>query len=362
MNRGNGTIYQRGTTWWLAYWYRGQRRRESAHSARRADAVKLMRRRMGEMGMGRLVGPHAERVTAEDLFGMLRDDYIVNGRRSLKRAEVSLAHLRAFFGLAKALDITTDTLSGYVRARREHGAALATIQNELAALKRAFTLAIRAERLSHRPAFPILHIENARQGFLERADLDAVCAELPDALRPVVRFAYLTGWRKREILGLTWADVDMSAGIVRLDAARSKNKRGRVFPFGAMPELAALLTAQRDATSDVERRTGSIVRAVFHRNGKAITSYDVAWRSACQRAGVPGRLIHDCRRSAVRNLERAGVSRSVAMQLVGILTDSIYKRYAIVAEADLAEGVAKLAKLATEPQRRTILPLKQARG
>lgn len=84
---------------------------------------------------------------------------------------------------------------------------------------------------------------------------------------------------------------------------------------------------------------------VFHRDGEPIKSYNTAWRAACRRAGYPGRLVHDCRRTAVRSLERAGVSRSVAMQLTGHKTEAVYRRYAIVAEADLRDGVAKLAAL-----------------
>jgi len=110
--------------------------------------------------------------------------------------------------------------------------------------------------------------------------------------------------------------------------------------------LAALLKAQRDATSAVERERGAIIEWVFHRNGEPIRSYDVAWRSACERAGVPGRLVHDFRRSAVRNLERAGVSRSVARKITGHKTEAVYNRYAIVAESDLNDAAKKLAALA----------------
>jgi integrase len=73
-----------------------------------------------------------------------------------------------------------------------------------------------------------------------------------------------------------------------------------------------------------------------------------SWRSACKKAGIPGRLLHDLRRGAVRNLERSGVSRSVAMKLTGHKTESVYRRYSIVVEADLREAGEKLAGMTVE--------------
>ena len=118
-----------------------------------------------------------------------------------------------------------------------------------------------------------------------------------------------------------------------------------MFPFSAWPRLAKLLRLQRERTSALEREQGRLIPWVFHRNGKPIRSFHNAWREACKRARVPGRLIHDLRRTAVRNFERAGVSRSAAMKLSGHKTESIYRRYAIVSEADLAEAVGKVAAL-----------------
>ncbi len=66
------------------------------------------------------------------------------------------------------------------------------------------------------------------------------------------------------------------------------------------------------------------------------------WDTACEKAGVPGRILHDFRRTAVRNLERAGISRSVAMKITGHKTESVYRRYAIVSDADLLQASRRL--------------------
>jgi len=201
---------------------------------------------------------------------------------------------------------------------------------------------------------------NARQGFFEAADFEAVVKELPDYLRPVMRFGYLTGWRVRsEVLPLRWSQVDFGAGVVRLEPNTTKNDEGRTFPFDALPELRALLAERRAATTALERERSALIPWVFHHDGQPIQSYDTAWRGAVDRAAheernglkvvvrpqLVGRLVHDLRRTAVRNLERAGVPRSVAMKLTGHKTESVYRRYAIVSETDLREGVAKLAQV-----------------
>jgi integrase len=116
-------------------------------------------------------------------------------------------------------------------------------------------------------------------------------------------------------------------------------------PRNTHPALKALLESQKEKTDTLQQAREMIVPWVFHRSGKAILDYRKAWKNACTRAGVPGRIPHDFRRTAARNLERAGVSRSVAMKLIGHKTESMYQRYAIVSESDLAEGVAKLAAL-----------------
>lgn len=366
--RGLGRLYRRGQIWWIQYCFRGRVYRESSGSEVRADAAKLLRRRHAEMGRGRLVGPDVERTTFEDLAAMLAEDYRVNGRKSLGRQGPVVAHLREFFGRSRAVDITPDRVTAYIRWRLddpERPVRPATVRNELSALGRMFTLAARAGKVAHRPRFPSIEVRNTRTGFFEEHELRAVLTHLPDCLRPFVEFANLTGWRKGEVRWLTWRQVDFAAGTIRLEPGTTKNDDGRTFPFRALPALAELMEKQRERTSALERETGQIIPWVFHRDGQQIGHFHDQWQRACRAAGVAGRLVHDLRRTAVRRLERAGVPRSVAMKLTGHKTESIYRRYAIVSEADLAEGVGKLATLAAgsapTPGPRKVVEFPQAR-
>lgn len=360
---GTGRVFQRGETWWIDYSWRGKRFRESTGSAKKQAATNLLKKRLGEMGTGQLVGPSEERLTFDDLSRMIETDYTVNARRSGARLTASLKRLREFFGMDRALDITTDRVNAYVASRQAAGAKNATIQNELAALKRAFTLARQARRLTVQPYIPHLRVSNTREGFFEASELEAVAKHLPVDLRPLVKFAALTGWRRGEVLGLQWSAVDFEAGVVRLAPGTTKNEEGREFPFSALPPLRALLEEQRQRTRALERKKGIIIPHVFHRAGRPIQEFRKPWAAACKAAGVPDALFHDLRRSAVRNLERAGVPRSVAMKLTGHKTEAVYRRYAIADAAALAEGVAKLARLHAENSAsngRKVVPLEAA--
>jgi integrase len=166
----------------------------------------------------------------------------------------------------------------------------------------------------------------------------------PAYLKPVVQTAYITGWRvPSEILTRQRHHLDLVGGWLRLDPGETKNGQGRNFPL--TPELLGILRAQVDRTHELELATGRIIRWLFHRNGRPIKDFRTVWKAACRTAGTPGRIPHDFRRTAVRNLDRAGVSQSAAMKLTGHLTAEVYRRYAIVDEEMLRESVHKLTIL-----------------
>ena len=359
--RGQGRIHLRGRVWWVQYSFRARVYRESSGSPHRAEALRLLRRRQAEIGRGQLTGPDVEKTTFADLENILVNDYTVNKRKSSGRVETALIHLRAFWGRHRAIEITGDLVTVYILQRQKAGAANATINRELAALKRAFHLAKRARRVELIPDIPLLQEDNTRKGFFEAGDFRAMLAHLPDDLKPVVEVAYVTGWRVRsEILTRQWSHIDFRSGWLRLEPGETKNGKGRMFPL--TPELRAVLERQLAQTRAIERATGQVIPWVFHRAGYPIKGFRRAWMSACKKAGVPGRIPHDLRRSAVRNLERAGVPRSTAMEMVGHQTESVYRRYAINDETMLREGGAKLAVLhqAEREQSPKVLPLNRS--
>jgi integrase len=223
----------------------------------------------------------------------------------------------------------------YIADPVDAGATNASINRELAILKRAFTLAE-----IPRPAFRMLREDNTRQGFFEADQVAAVLAHLPEALRPVIRFAAITGWRvPSEVLSLEWRHVDLRSGEVRLDPGTTKNQQGRTFPL--TDALRTLLTEQK-RLADTLKPSGVICRWVFHRHGKPIRDFRDAWEVACKQAGCPGRLVHDLRRTAVRNPVRVGVPQTVAMKMTGHKTDSEFRRYDIASPGDLRVAAERL--------------------
>ena len=226
--------------------------------------------------------------------------------------------------------------------RLDEKAAHATVRQELAILGRMLNLAVRAGKLANRPPLPLVEVRNTRTGFFTTEQLRAVTAALPEHLRPLVQFASITGWRRAECLGLMWNRVDFGHGQVRLEPGTTKNLAGRMWPFGEHPALASVLMEQYEKTQRLQRERGVVIPWVFHRDGKKITDFRDAWMTACKKAGVPGRLFHDLRRTAVRNLIRAGVSDKIAMALGGWKTRSVLDRYNIVSASDLTDGVKRL--------------------
>lgn len=355
--KGQGTIYKpKGSRfWWIAYMSGGKRRFEGTKSVKKGDAQELLTQRLGDTQRGIVSTAKVGIITLADGLKAHVNDLRLNGKESADQTERRIAlHILRHFATEGAPEggyfhpdrrmstITTADIDAYkVHRRLTQKAEPATVNRELAILRRAFRLAVRSGALATMPYVGLLTEDNARTGFFERAEFDAVLAHMPADLRPPLEFMYQTGWRKSEVLALTVAHVDLQAETVILSPGETKSGKGRTIVL--TPVLAKLLATQLESIVSLKKR-GTICPWVFHRaDGSQIKSLRGAWDTAKVAAGYPDKILHDFRRTAVRNLDRAGVPRSTAMAMVGHETAAIYTRYAIQDEAMLREGAAKQA-------------------
>lgn len=332
--RGLGRIYMRKGKWWVDIQHGNIRIRRSTKTADRDAAKAYLTDLLGDIKTGRF-GQSVNKVTPfNELVELFHGDYVRRGLRSWDRAERAIAHLRPVFGSMPAAAITLRKINAYVSRRMHEGAQAGTIHAEVAALRRMLRLALENGLIPSLPPFPTLSASPAREGFLTPEQVDAVVANLKQPVADLVYALWITGWRRREIQYLKWSDVDMNAGEFRLTEGRSKTREARVFPFAASESLAAIIR-----TRHASRSQSSVY--VFERTpGQPIKDFREAWRLACERAGIPGRVPHDLRRSRARVLSRANVPQSVAMRLLGHKTPNMFLRYDVVATEDLALAVA----------------------
>ena len=339
-----GQLRKRGGVWWIRYYRDGRRHEESARTDKYEEAQRQLKLREGDVAKGIAISARVGRVRFEEAAQDLVTDYTVNGKRTLKdltrRVQVELG---AWFAGRRLATVNTADVRAYVAHRQSQGAANASINLELANLKRMFTLAVQAGKVLQRPYIPMLKEDNVRKGFFEREQFEAVRARLRAPLDAAVTLAYYTGWRMAsEILPLEWHQIDRKAGVLRLDPGTTKNRDGRVFKYGELLEAREAIDALWARHEALEQQ-GIISPLVFCRGGgQPIKSFYTRWAQACEQAGCPGRIPHNMRRTAVRNLNRAGVPETVAMKITGHKTRSVFDRYDITSEEDLTDAARKL--------------------
>jgi hypothetical protein len=293
-----GQIRKRGKFYQIRYYRNGQRIEESTGFTKYDEARGLLKEREGDIAKGAPITARSTRLTFDEAAKDVIADYQVNGKRTEAHVDRRVRlHLTPAFGGRPLNTITTADVRAFAAERLKAGASPAEINRELAIVKRAFRLAVESEKYHGRvPKIPMLQERNVRSGFFDDAMVADVLAQLAPALRPVVQFAYVTGWRvQSEVLPLEWRSVDRKGGEVRLDPDTTKNRAGRVFPFtNALRALLDALWAEHEAL----QQKGTICPYVFHRRGRRIRTFKKAWADACAtRPAAIGGPEHGARRA-----------------------------------------------------------------
>jgi integrase len=331
-------IIREGEILWIKYYRNGKPIRESTGSTKDADAKRLLKKREGEISQGKLPGIYFDRVRFDELAEGYLADYKINDK-NVRDAKRYVRHLEPFFGGMRVTSITTDKIKHYINKRLDADAANGTINRELSALRRMLNLGAQQTppKVDKVPFIPMLKENNVRKGFFEHDEFLAVRTQLPEHLQGIATFGYKTGWRRSEITGLTWKQVDLKQGIVRLEPGMSKNKEARtVYLDDELKEMFKTLW---------ENRKSALPYVFLNQSGTdRVKTFDKAWGTACKKAGIGVKLFHDLRRTAVRNMVRSGTPERVAMMISGHKTRSVFDRYNIVDNTDLKLAAQRQAE------------------
>ena len=181
--RGEGSIYTkpRSPFLWIKYYKAGKPIRESTRTGDSAKAARFLRQRMAEIESNPAEGVRIEQL-ASDLFR----DYRINEHRSLTDVQARWRlHLKPFLGSVPAAQLDSRQLERYVDSRREEHASNATINREMACLKRMYQLAHQASppRVQSVPHFPHLKENNVRQGFVTSEQYARIVRRMRPELR-----------------------------------------------------------------------------------------------------------------------------------------------------------------------------------
>jgi integrase len=365
MDRGGVYLRPDSPFWMIRFRLKGCLFRESSRARSKKEALAYLRRRMAEFGLGSAgfeFGIPTLGEAAEALLSHMR----AANRSGYAEVRSHLRSIVAHFGMETRLaEVSPERMDAFMAARRASGLRDDSVYNEMSTLRRCLRLQWKRNRLLVLPTFPMPAKGKARQGFFTAEEVERLCGVLPPHAVNAVRFAWETGWRRGEIFGLRWEDVNLESGVIYL--SDSKNGEGRQLPFGESEVLARIIREQRASASAFELRRGRRVTHVFHYKGRHLPEgLKRCWKAACRRAGLEARLFHDLRRSFIQRCEDHGIARSSAMKITGHKTEAIYARYAIAPRASISAALRRLAETTQEerqsgrPNRRRPLKLGDA--
>jgi integrase len=349
--RGSGGLFKiPGSRYWYGQFHRdGRKIRFSTKTDVKAEALRELRKRMGDSERGIVPVSEIRKIRYADLRAALIQNYVERGNDSLQTLSDGtqtiwgLKPLDKFFRFsvgkgASLTQIDTDAARKFARERLEEGLSNDTVNGSLRLLRRMLNIAREDGKLTTVPKIRMLKNGAARKGFLGREQFDTLISKLPDNLKPLVTLLYYCGVRLGEACQIEWNQVDLDAALIRLEEDQTKNDEARTIPI---PDVLVQMLEKAPA------KTGGVFDD---------TNLRKAWQKACVAAGLgtltevegksdpryTGLIIHDLRRSAIKNLMKAGVNEKVAMKISGHKTRDVFDRYHIVDTEDVVNAMRRV--------------------
>lgn len=342
----------KGSKNYFAQIYRdGRARRITTGTEVKQKAQNFLRNLLNDTEQGKPFLGDVSKITYGQLRASLIQNYTEKNNRSLLvHADGSefingLRPLDEFYGYeseekpgAPVSRITTDSARTFATKRLEQGVSNSTVNNSLKLLRRMLRIAHEDGKIHVVPKIRFYKPNNARKGFLPREKFDELLGHLPIHFRPLITFLYFCGVRLGEALQIEWSQVDLDRAVIRIEDEQAKTGEARTVP---LPDDLIQMLRQ------VEDKTGTVFDG---------TNLRKAWNKACDTCGLgtldpvdkqknrryTGLIVHDLRRSAIRNLMKAGVNERVAMAISGHKTRAVFDRYHIVDETDVVQAMRKV--------------------
>jgi integrase len=338
--RGQGCVYRHAGSrnWWIKFSVNGRTIQQSAETESRRDALDKLKAEILKHASGE--APDSRQTTIQKLKDAMMQTWknLDKNPASIEWAGYCWKRLLPHFGQMKADVLRTAAISDYIEKRKAEGAANGTINRGLTILSCAFTMAYNEtpRRVSRKLSFTRLPEPKGRQGFVEQSQYRTLVAHCTEVyMKTMLALAYSFGFRKGELLTLKVSDVDILGGSIRLRTSKNGEPR-QVNLTEETRKLLAVCISGKNAEESVFTRT--------ELSGKRVPVVDFrgTWDAVTKAAKCEGLLFHDLRRSAVRNMVRAGIPEVVCMKISGHKTRAVFDRYNIVSERDLADAAKKL--------------------
>lgn len=337
-------------TYWIEFYDdTGKRRRERVGPSKTAAEQRLrdvLKARTEERYIDKDLGA---RLSLGELCSWYEDLPEVRAKASYERDLDSIQNLKRILGdTTKLRELTAGRIEGYQTRRLEEYRTVylrkkdhpvtrtvtsfktvrpATVNREVACLKTVISRAIKHGKLDSNPISGVKKLpeNNVRERVLGNDGFEHLLDACPKHLRPIVLVAYYTGMRRSEILFLTWDEVDLQNGFIRLKGERTKTGVARSVPLH--PRVS-------EALSCLPRGIRST--RVFLWKGKPVNDVKTAFKAACSKAGLHDFTFHDLRHCAINNLRLAGNDYFKIMAISGHKTMNVFRRYNLVTEGELS--------------------------